>query len=67
MTNILFKASKVKKQEQKAQFAASNMIPPTCPKSGKPMVRVICGTPSGRKFYAWASLDENIALPAYNQ
>jgi hypothetical protein len=64
MKNLLFSARAVKAQEERQQLM-ENSAPPMCPRTHKPMIKVICGSHNGKKFFAWASPDVNTVLPVF--
>jgi hypothetical protein len=58
MKNILFDKPTLKVQ-------ANEHIPPIDPVSGLPMVKVICGSYSGKKFHAWFGAKSKLILPIF--
>jgi hypothetical protein len=68
MKNPLFTTTANKKataQETASQYSLEGSTPPLCPQTKKPMQKVICGTPDGKKFWAWVSTEARICLPAF--
>jgi hypothetical protein len=61
MKNLLFASKKTHSKEDLRADAS----PPMCPKTGKPMKKVICGTHTGKQFYTWVSPEAHLVLPAF--